>query len=93
MRTNAFCYVIRTDQPEPRLLASVCRHEPGDKSPKGTVEPGETIEHDGLRELAEEPGRRAVCVVGEMGRMSGATRSRTSSTRGPTPRRKVSGAA
>jgi ADP-ribose pyrophosphatase YjhB (NUDIX family) len=64
---KVFCYVVGIDRHTPTLLVFRSLDEPGFEVPKGSVEPGETLEQAALREIREESGVSEVQVVKELG--------------------------
>ena len=60
MHQKVFVYAVRRCAGGPGLLAFESLDEPGYEVPKGSVEPGETLEEAARRELSEEAG---LCLI------------------------------
>lgn len=68
MRKKVFVYVIRTKKESVDLLVFVSLDEPGYEVPKGSVEPGESLEEAVHREVYEESGIEGLRIIKELGK-------------------------
>jgi 8-oxo-dGTP pyrophosphatase MutT (NUDIX family) len=64
---KAFVYLVRRDGPSPELLVFESLDEPGLEVPKGALEPGETFEEAGVREVFEEAGIGGIRILRRLG--------------------------
>jgi putative (di)nucleoside polyphosphate hydrolase len=68
MRRKVFVYVIRVGEATVDLLVFESLEEQGYEVPKGSVEPGESLEETVHREVYEESGLKGLKVIKELGK-------------------------
>jgi 8-oxo-dGTP pyrophosphatase MutT (NUDIX family) len=68
MRSKVFVYVIRMRETSAELLVFASLDEPGYEAPKGSVEPGESLEEAVHREVYEESGLEGLRIIKPLGK-------------------------